>query len=435
MYEDASSDYYIPKPSPYTQLWSQAKSIKQSRSYQQESYGQTDILLVVDNSGSMEDEQLNLSTRMSALLSRVKGSDWQIGIISTDYRDRCLLHLIRKGTPDVESRFSEAIRKLGIRGNNTERGFYMAYRGLSCHSSFPRPGSTLAVIFVSDEDNCGLARHYDYNIRDYVWVTGCQDRSHLNDAQLVNHVTAGLGRTLGKDISFHSLIYDRSSSCGGGGVFGQRYRALSEKSKGKVGDICADSYQPFFNQISIDIASKLDRVFSLNLGPKDKILDGTVQVRVNGVAQGASDFSIVAGKVRMASVPPPKSKIDIDFELESDKGLLEDLRLKHSPYLGQVRAHINGVRQPKSAYTLSGSTLRFVTDPPMNSVVRIDYEVAPVIPTIFLVEKGVTINQVLINGRPHSGYSYNSTTGQLSIAAAALRPDVTVRIVYRRLKK
>ena len=43
-----------------------------------------DVLVVVDNSGSMSVEQSNMGMRFASFLSRLQGLDWQVGIVTTD---------------------------------------------------------------------------------------------------------------------------------------------------------------------------------------------------------------------------------------------------------------------------------------------------------------------------------------------------------------
>ena len=43
-----------------------------------------DILIVVDNSGSMREEWLKLSAKVDDLLGSIAGLDWQIKIITTE---------------------------------------------------------------------------------------------------------------------------------------------------------------------------------------------------------------------------------------------------------------------------------------------------------------------------------------------------------------
>ena len=87
---------------------------------------QLDILLVVDNSGSMRDEQENLASKLDSLLERVKDSDWQIAITSTDARD-CIDKII---TPANKDEFSATVRGLGIEGSGNEMAVWKIIQAL-----------------------------------------------------------------------------------------------------------------------------------------------------------------------------------------------------------------------------------------------------------------------------------------------------------------
>jgi hypothetical protein len=58
------------------------KSVTQD--FAQDELGLLDVLVVVDDSGSMKEEQVGLSTRLGALMGSVAKSNWQIGVITTD---------------------------------------------------------------------------------------------------------------------------------------------------------------------------------------------------------------------------------------------------------------------------------------------------------------------------------------------------------------
>ena len=51
--------------------------------------------MVIDNSGSMFEEQVLLSTRLNPLLEHIGDTDWQIAIATTDSRD-CIKKIIDK---------------------------------------------------------------------------------------------------------------------------------------------------------------------------------------------------------------------------------------------------------------------------------------------------------------------------------------------------
>ncbi len=60
------------------------KNMSQSISVSAQS--EVDILFVVDNSGSMSEEQQGIGNKISGFLSRINNLDWQIAVTTTDDR-------------------------------------------------------------------------------------------------------------------------------------------------------------------------------------------------------------------------------------------------------------------------------------------------------------------------------------------------------------
>ena len=160
-----------------------------------------DILLIVDDSGSMLDEQDGLSDRLETLLDQVKHTDWQIAVITTEYNRKtkwryngtpsklgpaapCLVSLIKKGDTNYTEKFKALFKSeketkvvngktieietnedyIGTSGNDHEQAVLKAVYGLSQNIVCPeesdeyknwlRTDSALAIVIVSDEDNC-----------------------------------------------------------------------------------------------------------------------------------------------------------------------------------------------------------------------------------------------------------------------------------------
>lgn len=126
-----------------------------------------DILLVIDGSESMQEERELLATKLMPLLSKVRKSDWQIAITSTNSADDCLQALITAHTPDYEKNiyttainsvssgsFEEAVKMAirSLRGLPVKKDGECAYDDNSSHS-WLRPKSALAVLLVTDEDH------------------------------------------------------------------------------------------------------------------------------------------------------------------------------------------------------------------------------------------------------------------------------------------
>lgn len=163
-----------------------------------------DILFVVDNSGSMADEQINLARNFDKfinVLTQGAGNDYQIAVVSTDLDGtgevagdvqdvfsttppffvsqgtirRCEPTSIANGcfrggsmkvvrssmsASDQIRAFQENVR-LGSCGSGNERAMLAMATALgnarpgSCNAGFLRPDANLVVVIVSDEENQG----------------------------------------------------------------------------------------------------------------------------------------------------------------------------------------------------------------------------------------------------------------------------------------
>lgn len=128
----------------------------------------SDVLFVVDNSGSMENEQDLLAQNFPRFMDWFLGSavDYHIGVITTDMYDRDQTGLLRSSAgvrwidPETESpaaRFAE-MAAVGIDGANDERGRAAAYtaielRARTDNAGFLRDDASLHLITVTDEED------------------------------------------------------------------------------------------------------------------------------------------------------------------------------------------------------------------------------------------------------------------------------------------
>ena len=131
---------------------------------------EVDILWVVDDSCSMEEEQATLAAGFNSFVSQMEssGTDFHIGVISTSFEydnpDRGRLI----GDPpfltlddDYEQGFIDRATGLGIGGSDKEKGLEAATYALSPamtfgggNDGFVRPSAQMLVVFVSDEEDC-----------------------------------------------------------------------------------------------------------------------------------------------------------------------------------------------------------------------------------------------------------------------------------------
>ncbi|WP_330959762.1 DUF7151 family protein [Photobacterium sp. 53610] len=112
-----------------------------------------DFLFVIDNSGSMSDEQNKLSSMTQSFINTIgaSGIDFKVGTITTDSD-------VLRGTgftSDVNQIETDFIP--GIYGSGNERGIYFSEKALDpvqgtvTLAGYPRVGASLSVVIVSDE--------------------------------------------------------------------------------------------------------------------------------------------------------------------------------------------------------------------------------------------------------------------------------------------
>lgn len=118
-----------------------------------------DLLLVIDNSCSMVTEQAQLADNAEHIIDglNANSADYHIGVITTD--DSTFAgNMITKADSDPIGEL-ESQMAVGVNGSTSEKGIYMAIGTTSTGgdgapgSSFLRDNASLAVVFVSDEDD------------------------------------------------------------------------------------------------------------------------------------------------------------------------------------------------------------------------------------------------------------------------------------------
>lgn len=277
---------------------------------------QVDILVVIDNSGSMADEQKNMADRINNLLDRVNGLDWRIAIVTTDMKDKKigdgrLLQFPNKeyfitsklSLAEAKKQFGQTIQRKET-GDYEEQGIKATYRAIEraisqketndkFNKSFFRKEAALAVIVVSDENETGSAT--------------------ANTAKgLAALVTSHFG--LGKMFKFHSIVVRpgdktclKASSVH---AEGKAYAALTTLTGGVLGDICAKDYGNQLTVIGQDMANT-QNTFQLSCAPMDIDNDGKVDIKVSST--NAVPGFVLDGDKIVFSKAPATGKYNIEY--------------------------------------------------------------------------------------------------------------------------
>jgi hypothetical protein len=273
-----------------------------------------DIMFVVDNSGSMADEQANLATNFNAFMSDfiTKSYDYKISVIGTDawrtqygfscnvgtggspvivpcarFRDgqgvpanHSGIFVIDNMTPNPLDVFNLNVR-LGTSGTGDERAFQSIQNALDFGSApnagFLRSDSFLAIVIVSDEEDFSRPSSNYSN-----------DRNQYNDSahpytisNFVSYLDTKTSSTpTNRRYNVSTITAATGSGCTPGepGHFGDRYVALANATDGIVGNICAANFSSDLMQIQNKI-SELSTQFRLTRVP----VVSTIVVKVNGL--------------------------------------------------------------------------------------------------------------------------------------------------------
>jgi hypothetical protein len=308
-----------------------------------------DILIVIDNSGSMEEEQISMAEKFEDLISDLNEVDWQINIITTDNTCKRLPELpLKPDTPDLMPLFQKAIRA-GTDGSGYERGLRIAMDHLkgacSADPDWIREKSDLAIVIVSDEDEDSSSRY------------------HLKHDLFLDDLEA-LGYVLGKDAKVHGIIGHPSVPCPNVEAPGVTYAAAIQGGGGLWGSICAPDYSPTLSAISRDMRKNLTLDFPLRFVP---VLN-TIRLELDGIAY-VGDWTIIGQRLVLANGLPENSTLNVHYQVESFR--LLRLNVDSAKYILDSIS-IDGTYVDPSRYTYDAvsNTVFFLFDPPAGSTIE-----------------------------------------------------------------
>lgn len=256
-----------------------------------------DILMIIDNSGSMAAEQTNMAARFSNFLDKIKALDWQIGIVSTDMTDingtsakkggRLIQlagmpgqYILNSGMlqTTAQSVFGQTVQ-MGSDGSGAELGFQAAIKAIdrafdptqpvnAPHGQLFRQDAALAMVVVSD----------------------AYDDSGTRPEDVLGKVTQRWGGN--KPFVFHSIVVPESqyTDPSRSSVFaadpcknyresvkfdGREYHRLSTMTGGVKGTVCSEDFSTQLADMGKVTADLVNSV-TLNCQPIDYNKDGKI---------------------------------------------------------------------------------------------------------------------------------------------------------------
>ena len=268
--------------------------------FEQPIQGMSDILFVVDKSGSMNTDLANVIANFGVFVSTMVNldSDFHVAFVVRD--DGC----INGSDLFIDSTFSEsgAVNTVSAMieaqaGSNTERGFTLAEAALSetgpggCNEGFLREDAELHIVGVSDEpEQSGSSWSY------YVSLF----QSYKRNAD---------------DVVVHAVGGDYPSGCGDNDPYFGFYEA-TVATGGQFLSICASDWASHLAALAEASAALLD-AFALTTDPVPE----TIQVRVDGVTHTLGwSYDEASNSVKFDSdhIPEGGATIEIDYALRGD---------------------------------------------------------------------------------------------------------------------
>ncbi len=413
-------DYVQTNRPVVTETFKQGSTLEnRSELFQQEASakGLLDILVVIDTSGSMKEEQTNLSNKMMPLLSYVGNADWKIGVVTTDPAAGCLRGLISKGDPQAAAHFSSAVNA-GIQGTGNERGILQAVNGLkgecNAEGSWLRSNSTVAVLVVSDEDNCSNGQ-------------GCGTDPWASSNYLIDYLASI--RQVGTNARVYGLAWQPNkaqSACRTAYYKANIYADAVSRTGGTIGSICDADYTSTLQAISLDLSVLLKTQFNLSFEPAASGL----KVYVNDVLR-TTGYQVRGNIVEFASAPAAGSRIRIDYATATQTPKRE-FALSNDADPSTVSVYLDGTATSNYSYNVNTHSVVFSSAPSaseVKAVYRRDEPLENEFATPGTPKSGslkVSVNGTLLASNQ---YSYVAQ-GQLVRLAQAPKDGAAIRISF-----
>lgn len=391
-------------------------------SFDQVHFSALDILVVVDNSQSMRDEQENLATKLGPLLSKVEQADWQIKVVTTDQRTGCNGALIKKGESAVAERFERAVIQAGTNGDSAERGIAQAVVGLQCPGQeWVRQGSSIAVLVLTDEDNCHTGVGDD-------GVYGCANEPGRYAEHLLNYLNSI--RKIGQDARIYGLLWhptQTQAQCPTALNRGHEYAKAIEATQGKFGSICDADYTTTLAAISTDVAQTLRYEFELKQEPDN----GSLTVLVDG--KPWTNYAVEGKTVRFTQAPPVGAKVEVNYRHGQVGDLLTNFKLPKAAVAGTVKVLIDGqeISADEISYDAAAGVVTLAQKPADQAKIEIKYQELIELKNEFNIGLGIDPKtvRVTVNGEAAQG-SYDANSGNVRITPAP-PADAKITITYR----
>ncbi len=369
--------------------------------------GKLDLLVVVDDSRSMTDEQVNLASKLSALTKHLKSTDWQVGVITTS---SCALRNSGKPIKNTDSTadadFVRAIN-VGNTGSGDERGILRAYQLLSgagnCDNSWLRADAALGILFVSDEES-------------FCPSGGCQTGDRPAHLETLLKTTQSRPA---ERLKAYALIWDNADplcKVVDGESKGTRYLEVVDRLNGISSSICEADYTSTLERISRDVSRIVKVEFDLKFSPAP----GNLVMTLDGAPY--TDYVVTGKKIKLNSMTDAALKLKISYRYDM-KPKFDKVKVTGPLDSDTLQVFVGKTALAADRYHWDGSEkeISFVDMPEDNAEVKVKYRKNDSLPLSFDLS-GMNIEEtfeaVQVDGKPAGNAALDPVTMVLSFDAA-----------------
>lgn len=256
-------------------------------------FDRTDILLYVDQSGSMSDDQANLGANAALLADALAAADMDWQLIVTNDDDGCHAgDILTSESPDAASQLSAQVQRGG--GGWTEAGLTVSLNALQeagsggCNEGFLREDARTILVLVSDEPEQS-ARAWD---------------DMLSDVLRLAPTTAIV-----------AIVGDLPRGCSTAEP-GSGYVEASIATGGEFLSICSADWGSYFGTIAGLSGTALQRAFALSNNPDPDTIVVTVSAVVN--EEWAYEASLNSVIFPVDAMPEAGAPIEVTYRLAAD---------------------------------------------------------------------------------------------------------------------
>jgi hypothetical protein len=260
--------------------------------FEQDGMMGSDILFIIDNSGSMCGNQTQLANNFGTFISilSASGYDYQIAFITTD--DYGFAGpIITPLTPDPVTEAANQITGIGCHGSPHEKGMDMSWNATMTTgdaapgSAFLRDDAKLVMIYLSDED-------------DFSTVSPSTMAARL--ISLKTHPDYAVAHAVAGDVP-------GGCSTNGGAVAGQDYYDLVNMTGGTFLSICAEDWGTPMEELARE--SLAVNVFNL----ADDPIEDTISVEVDGIISIDWSYDASVNGIIFSVIPSEGAVITVTY--------------------------------------------------------------------------------------------------------------------------